>query len=114
VIIDLSAASDVDELVLAGGIEPGDVRVMRLGTDDLLLAFADGSIRVCGYFASPRAGIERVLFDHARPWTREDIELRALDQQHAVWPDAEPHWHDASSLVLGAGWQDGASAHELF
>jgi Ca2+-binding RTX toxin-like protein len=114
VIIDLSGAPDVDELVLAGGIEPGDVRVTRLSTDDLLLTFADGSIRVCGYFASPHTGIERVLFDHAPPWTREDIELRAIDQVHAIWPDTEPDWHDASSLVLGAEWQDGASAHELF
>jgi Ca2+-binding RTX toxin-like protein len=113
VIIDLGAP-DVDELVLAGGIEPGDVRVMRLNTDDLLLTFADGSIRVCGYFASPHTGIERVLFDHAPPWTREDIELRAIDQPDAIWSDAGPDWHDVSSLVLGAEGQDGASAQELF
>jgi Ca2+-binding RTX toxin-like protein len=112
VIIDLSDAPEVDELVLAGGIEPGDVRVMRVGADDLLLSFADGSIRVCGYFASPHAGIERVLFDHAPPWTREDIELRAIDQQLVVWPG--PDWHDTSNLVLGAEWQDGASAQDLF
>jgi hypothetical protein len=87
---------------------------MRLNTDDLLLTFADGSIRVCGYFASPHTGIERVLFDHAPPWTREDIELRAIDQPDAIWSDAGPDWHDVSSLVLGAEGQDGASAQELF
>jgi len=113
-IIDLSGAPDVDELVLAGGIEPVDVRIMRLGVDDLLLTFTDGSIRVCGYFASPHAGIERVLFDHAPPWTREDIELRAIDQLHADWPAAGPDWHDSSGLVLGTEWQDGASAQDLF
>jgi Ca2+-binding RTX toxin-like protein len=114
VIIDLAGTPDVDELILAGGIEPADVRVLRLDGDDLLLAFADGSIRVCGYFVSPHAGIERVLFDHAAAWTREDIELRTIDWPEGFPAGGEPDWQDPIAAILGTEWLADGSIHALF
>jgi hypothetical protein len=114
VIIDLSATAEIDELILAGGIEPADVHVVRFGDDDLLLTFAGGSIRVCGYFALPAAGIERVHFDHAPAWAREDIELRAIDQPHAFDYDPAPDWRDMTAPIVGTDWQTGMAPHELF
>ena len=80
VIIDGAGNADIDELLLAGGIAPEDVGVFRAGDADLLLMLpGGGSVTVSGFFAAPGAGIDRVVFDHAPAWTREELALRALD-----------------------------------
>jgi Ca2+-binding RTX toxin-like protein len=78
VIIDLPHDGDVDELLLTGGVLPEDVTIYRVGAGDLLLSVPMGSIRVSGFFNACGAGIERVVFDHAPAWTRDDLELRAV------------------------------------
>lgn len=79
IIIDLAAGTDdIDELVLAGGIAPEDVEPFRIGDRDLLLVVPEGSILVSEFFGAPGAGIERVVFDHAPAWTREDIAERIV------------------------------------
>ena len=81
VIIDNGRAdAGVDELVLAGGIDPGEVAVYRLShsPDDLVLALAGGGrILVEDFLASASAGIERVVFDRAPAWERADLERLA-------------------------------------
>jgi Ca2+-binding RTX toxin-like protein len=80
VIIDSVSGGDVDELLLAGGIAPEDVGVFRAGDTDLLLMLpGGGSVTVSGFFAAPGAGIDRVVFDHAPPWTREGLAVRAVE-----------------------------------
>ncbi len=97
IVIDLtSGTDDVDELVLAGGIAPADVEAFRIGDRDLLLVVPEGSILVSDFFGAPGAGIERVVFDHAPAWTREDIEQRIIAGSPAVPVDDGPgiadHW----------------------
>jgi len=97
VVIDLTeGADDIDELVLAGGIAPEDVDAFRIGDRDLLLVVPGGSILVSDFFGAPGAGIERVVFDHAPAWTREDIAQRLIAGTPAVPGDAElsvtDHW----------------------
>lgn len=79
VIIDGNAAG-IDELVLAGGITPEDVSLLRdaHAPSDLLLGLANGgSILLKGFFDGAPASIERIVFDRAPAWTREEIEARA-------------------------------------
>jgi len=91
IVIDLtSGTDDVDELVLAGGIAPADVDAFRIGDRDLLLVVPEGSILVSDFFGAPGAGIERVVFDHAPAWTREDIEQRIIAGSPAVPVDDGP------------------------
>ncbi len=77
VIEDKATPGDVDQLVLAGGIGPDEVSLYRpaQSPDDLLLKLASGgSILIKGFLASPSAGVERVVFDHAPAWEREDLD----------------------------------------
>lgn len=107
VIIDLPHDGDLDELLLTGGVLPEDVAVYRVGAGDLLLALPHGgSIRVSGFFAGPGAGIERVVFDHAPAWMREDLEVRAVIIDPAAAADA--FLLDAMSVPAGV---DQASGH---
>jgi Ca2+-binding RTX toxin-like protein len=80
VIVDLAVAGDLDELILAGGIEPTDVAFCRpaLAPRDLVLTLADGSIRVRDFLAGPSQGIERVVFDQAPSWSRQDLDTFAV------------------------------------
>ena len=52
-----------------------------------------------GLLPSPGAGIDRIVFDDAPPWTREDLMLRAVDappayarlvagDETAIWPSS--------------------------
>jgi hypothetical protein len=80
VILDEAAPGEIDQLVLAGGIEPRQVSLYRPSAhpDDLLLALARGGhILIKGLLASPSAGIERVVFDHDAAWERAEIERLA-------------------------------------
>jgi Ca2+-binding RTX toxin-like protein len=80
VIIDNAGNTDVDELLLAGGIAPEDVGVFRAGDADLLLMLpGGGSVTVSGFFAASGAGIDRVVFDHAPAWTRAELAVRAVE-----------------------------------
>ena len=107
VIVDEAAPGDVDELVLAGGISPDEVSFYRPAQSpgDLLLELVGGgSILIKGFLTSPSAGIERVVFDRAPAWQREDLERRArvaplLDNRPMarLGPSAGPklEWSDA-------------------
>ena len=79
-ILDEAAPGEIDQLVLAGGIEPREVSLSRPSAhpDDLLLALARGGhILIKGFLSSPGAGIERVVFDHDAAWERAEIERLA-------------------------------------
>lgn len=107
VIVDIASDSDVDELVLGGGLGPGDVAVLRTGDGDLLLAVPGGSILVSGFFLAPGVGIERVVFDSApAAWTRDDLELRAVDAPPPIPPDSEAAlvslWPAALDMARGS------------
>jgi Ca2+-binding RTX toxin-like protein len=80
VVIDDGPATDMDELILAGGIDPAAVSLLRPAADpaDLVLSFAGGgSIRIADFFAAPASGIERVVFDRAPAWSRKDLKQLA-------------------------------------
>lgn len=104
VIVELASDREVDELVLSGGLGPGDVGVFRTGDGDLLLVVPAGSILVSGFFSAPGAGIERVVFDHAPAWTRQDLELRAVETAPPAVPDGEAAlsslWPEATSFAI--------------
>ncbi len=122
IIIDSATGAEVDELLLAGGIAPGDVGVFRAGDADLLLTMpGGGAVTVRGFFLASGAGIDRIVFDHAPPWTRDELAGRALvlpDEAHhgnfdtASWPSAmlgappaaglEPHHGGAFEMLAGA------------
>lgn len=90
-IIDEGPASDVDQLILAGGITPADVTSYRLANapDDLVLAFAaGGSVTIENQCTG--AGIEIVRFDDQTVWTR--AQLVALEA---------PVWDDVPARVSG-------------
>ena len=75
-IVDHGSAADIDELILAGGIQPQDVAVRRPADapNDLLVILADGArILIKNHLGSPFAGIERIVFDHAAAWSRTDL-----------------------------------------
>jgi Ca2+-binding RTX toxin-like protein len=75
-IVDRGHATDIDELILAGGIQPQDVAVHRPADapNDLLLTLPDGGrILIKNHLGSPFAGIERIVFDHAPAWSRTDL-----------------------------------------
>ncbi len=98
VIVDEAAPGDVDELVLAGGIEPREVSFYRpaQSPDDLLLTLLRGGILLKGFLAAPSAGIERVVFDHAPAWEREDLERFArAAPSTAQEVGSLPGWGDA-------------------
>lgn len=83
VVIDLPGDTGIDEIVLTGGIAPEDVAASRLGAEDLLLSLPGGSILVSGFFAGPGAGVERIVFDHAPPVTRAELDLLVAADGHA-------------------------------
>ncbi len=119
VIVDIGGDADVDELVLAGGVAPADIAAFRIGDGDLLLALPKGSILVSGFFAAAGTGIERIVFDRAPPWTRQELELRALDGSATVHGDTQSalttsHWPGDHDLAIGSDGQSDAYALGLF
>lgn len=78
VIVDLAGDEGFDELLLTGGVTPDEVAAYRLDAGDLLLAVPAGTILVSGFFAAPGAGIERIVFDDAPAWSRNEITMRAV------------------------------------
>jgi Ca2+-binding RTX toxin-like protein len=126
-VIDSGPATDVDELILAGGIAPEDVSLQRPShaPDDLVLALAGGGrILIKGFFASPSYGIDRVVFDGAPAWTREDLQTFAAAAPAVGEPAADPSddrlifqpelWSgpalvaNADEIAAGAPLHDGA------
>jgi Ca2+-binding RTX toxin-like protein len=144
VIIDDGPATDVDELLLAGGITPDEVSFYRpaAAPHDLVLTLAKGgSILIKDFLGSPGSGIDRVVFDFAAPWTRDDLERLAaaapvreaapaahpdehLVLRHDLVPDpalaAETAWHPLAAMPvveadsLAAGGSFGISADPAF
>jgi Ca2+-binding RTX toxin-like protein len=85
VMADSAAPGETDELVLAGGIVPAEVALLRPqdAPRDLVFSFPDGgSITIRDFFASPSSGIERVIFDRAPAWDRADLDRFAADAPH--------------------------------
>lgn len=116
IIIDAADLSGIDELLLAGGISPAEVGVLRIGDADLLLTVPGGSVLVMDFFSSPSAGIERVVFDHAPAWTREDLILLAAETAPAhagTFGDAflaEPELLPASVAAASGAASDSEAA----
>jgi Ca2+-binding RTX toxin-like protein len=76
VIIDEGPGVDTDVLILAGGITPEQISFFRLpdAPDDLVLCISlGGRILLKDIFGAPGASIDRIVFNHARAWTREDL-----------------------------------------
>lgn len=71
-IVDDGSGSDIDQLVLTGGIAAADATAQRAARD-LVLMLHGGSVRIVDFFALPASGIERVVFDRDPTWTREDL-----------------------------------------
>ena len=69
-----------------------------------------GAVTVRGFFLASGAGIDRIVFDHAPPWTRDELAGRAL-----VLPDeAHPGNFDTASwpsAMLGAPTAAGLEPH---
>jgi hypothetical protein len=124
VIIDCAAGADVNELLLAGGIAPSDVGAFRAGDGDLLLTLpGGGSVTVRGFFLAPGAGIDRIVFDHAPPWTRDELAARAADVppdlahdgvDAASWPSAMHEAPVARGFEAHGGWPFEMLAGALF
>ena len=76
VIIDEGPGVDTDVLILAGGITPEQISFFRLpdAPNDLVLCISlGGRILLKGIFGAPGASIDRIVFDHAQAWTRDDL-----------------------------------------
>ncbi len=56
------------------------------------------------FFSAASAGIDRVVFDHAPAWTRDDLMLRALEAPpayaHLVAGNETVFWGSSSSRCL--------------
>ncbi len=97
--------------------------MFRIGHGDLLLTVPGGMLLVKDFFSADSAGIDRVVFDHAPAWTRDDLMLHALEAPPAYahlvagnetvfWgqllfevPDGStasqpPDWHDTNAMEL--------------
>lgn len=116
IIDDHGHETDIDELVLAGGITPSDVSVHHPAhaPGDLVLSFARGGrILIKDFNASTASGIDRVIFDLAPAWTREDLQrlaapVAAVERKTPSMLD-DTHWAPAaagfwSGLGGEAGW----------
>lgn len=96
-IIDTGSAGDADVLVLAAGIQPGDVRAYRLSSapDTLVLGFTFGGwVALVGQLTG--SGVEEIAFDDGTVWTRTDI--AALDAPLLAFPP--PEALDDSNIVI--------------
>ncbi|SEP42906.1 Ca2+-binding protein, RTX toxin-related [Methylobacterium sp. ap11] len=89
-VVEEGKAADTDRLVLAAGIAPRDVSVVREG-DDLLLEFErqDGflvdTVRARGHFLGRETGLEEVVFADGTVWTRERLDtLQRLGRFNAA------------------------------
>jgi len=125
VIIDCAAGTEINELLLAGGVAPSDVGTFRAGDGDLLLTLpGGGSVTVRGFFLAPGAGIDRIVFDHAPPWTRDELAARAVelppDEAHpagadtASWPSIMLEAPTATGFDPHRGWSFEMFAGGLF
>ncbi len=107
VVIDAPDATGFNELLLAGGIAPGDVEVLRTAADDLILAVDGSEIVVQHFFAAPGMGIDRVAFESDAAWSREDLLFRAVDAPAAADFADAPLWlgfDAASDPALPPAW----------
>jgi Ca2+-binding RTX toxin-like protein len=76
VIIDDGEAADIDELILAGGIAPADVSLLRSAPNDLLLTLAmGGRILIEDFFNG--AAIEQIVFDDGSVWKGAELQRLA-------------------------------------
>ena len=106
-IVDRAAEGEMDQLVLAGGIEPRDVSFLwpARNPSDLLLVLADGgTILIKDFFSSPSSGVERIVFDSAPAWERTDIEhlaraVRFLGDNTHISGNASGQWSDAVTAL---------------
>jgi Ca2+-binding RTX toxin-like protein len=96
VIIEGGEGADIDELILGGGIAPAQVSLHRpsQSTDDLVLTLVGGGrILIADFFKGPATGIERIVFDDAPPWDRDDLLRLAasalVDDDEAPSPAAD-------------------------
>ena len=114
VISDSGPATDVDELLLAGGIKPDEVTLYRPASApaDLVLVLANGgSIRIKDFVDG--AGIERVVFDAAPAWTRADLE--SLAAAAPLTDEATVAGHHADAITIaGDAAADAAYGGEPF
>jgi hypothetical protein len=117
VIIDAGADADVDELILGGGIAPAQVSLHRSSpvSDDLVLSFdMGGRILIKDFYKGPSSAIERVVFDDAPAWEREQLQRLA-----AAAPTLEDsggsagHEHRAPVAEADAGFPNLASSSAL-
>ena len=98
-IIDTGPSSDIDTLVLDGGIEPGDIRAYRLTSapNDLMIGFTFGGwVNLVGQLTG--SGVEEIMFSDGTIWTRADID--ALEAPLLGFPPPEAI-DDGNILIFG-------------
>jgi hypothetical protein len=79
---------------------------------------------VRGFFLAPGAGIDRIVFDHAPPWTREELAARAVElppdetqpagADTASWPSIMLEVPTATGFDPHRGWSFEMFAVGLF
>ncbi len=120
VVVDLASDPGFDELLITGGIGADDLAVFRVDGRDLLLSLPGGSVLVSGFFAGDGAGIERVVFDHDPPLSRNALEMLAVDLSEApsevmALLVGGHHEHAAGASADGSdGWHSMAAFPSLF
>jgi Ca2+-binding RTX toxin-like protein len=116
VIVEAGSATDVDTLILAGGIAPVHVSLHRpaQAPGDLALAIdGGGSILIKDFFEGPESAVERIVFDAAPAWDGDALRAlaAAAPVDDALPPDAlMVERPDATPLDLWLG----ADTHWLF
>jgi RTX calcium-binding nonapeptide repeat (4 copies) len=98
VIIEDGESSDVDELILAGGIAPADVSLSRPSpeSEDLVLTLDMGGRILIKDFFKGAGAIERVVFDNAPAWEHEKLQRLAASAR--IGDGGTPMMHDDHGL----------------
>ena len=69
-------STEIDRLLLQGGIRPGDLTILNSVSSDLRLALSDGAVLTLSDFYTGE-GIEEVHFDDGTVWTADYVEVPA-------------------------------------
>lgn len=102
VVIDAGLASDIDTLILSGGIVAADVTFYRpvAAPGDLVMAMGGGGRVIIKDYAIAGSGIDRVTFDDGTQWTRAEIEAKGATAA-VLGNDPPQAFHDDAIVASG-------------